>query len=158
MKGARVCYVTSMPIAESTIEYFLRIISTSAQMSLQDIKSKVFFVCCYDESSKKTLSQKILERPLLLQKIKKWVRPTAKSYIQCFISSNLEKEISEQLAIPLFASPWEISYWGTKAGSKKLFKKLNLPQVAPQDVSESFCNSEQSLAENMFKLYRSGIK
>ncbi len=44
----------------------------------------------------------------------------------CFNSTPLEQELSIKLDIPLLASSPELSYWGSKSGSREIFAQCNL--------------------------------
>lgn len=44
----------------------------------------------------------------------------------CFNSTPLEEELSIKLDIPLLASSPELSYWGSKSGSREIFSQCNL--------------------------------
>jgi len=78
------------------------------------------------DSSLKPLSQKILERPRLVERIRKALR-AEKSYMVCFNSSILEQELSLRLGVPLLACSPELLYWGTKSGSREIFAAAGLP-------------------------------
>jgi hypothetical protein len=67
------------------------------------------------------LSAKLLRRPRLLKKIRKFIHPERAS-MSCFISSNLERDLAIKLGIPIFASDPALNYWGTKAGSREAFE------------------------------------
>lgn len=45
----------------------------------------------------------------------------------CFNSTILEQELSVQLGVPLLASSPELSYWGSKSGSREIFNNCKIP-------------------------------
>jgi PGM1 C-terminal domain len=79
----------------------------------------------YDQSAQ-PLSAKILARPRLMQRIQRALRPAA-SYMVCYNSTTLERQLALALNLPLFAVDPELLYWGTKAGSRQLFAEAGLP-------------------------------
>ncbi len=79
-----------------------------------------------DDASPKPLTAKLLERPALLRRLRDHLRPN-KSFITCFNVTPLEQELSEKLQIPILGSSTDLSYLGTKAGSRDLFKRLDVP-------------------------------
>ncbi len=94
------------------------------------------------DSSLKPLTQKIIERPRLLERIRQALR-VDKSFIICYNSSNWEGELSVRLGIPLYAAAPELQIWGTKSGSRQIFAESEVPYP---DGSFSLWNA-QDLAE-----------
>ena len=95
-----------------------------------------------DDASFKPLSQKILERPRLVERIRKALRPQ-KSYMVCFNTTILEQELSLQLSVPLLASSPDLLYWGSKSGSREIFAECN---IAHPDGTPQVWNSEDLVA------------
>ena len=45
----------------------------------------------------------------------------------CYNSTSLERDLSLQLGIPLLAADPDLSYWGTKSGSRQIFAECDIP-------------------------------
>ena len=86
-------------------------------------RERLLLLTTYDNSYK-PLTQEILERPRLVDRIRRALRP-GKSYIVCFNSTHLEQELSVKLGVPLFAASPDLSYWGSKSGSQCNFCRLS---------------------------------
>lgn len=117
----RMIYVTSQPLHPSIIDYYLDLLPGIPSSHARD---RLTLLSTYDQSSK-PLSQKILERPRLVQRIQQCLRPE-KSYMVCYNSTRLERDLSLQLGVPLFSVDPDLLYWGTKGGSRELFAKAGI--------------------------------
>jgi hypothetical protein len=82
-----------------------------------------------DDASARPLTEKLLERPALLARIKELLRP-GRSYISCFVVTELEKRLSELLQVPLLGTDPALGWWGSKAGSRELFARCGVPHPA----------------------------
>ncbi|MBD3881274.1 carboxylate-amine ligase [Phormidium tenue FACHB-886] len=119
---ARLIYVTSQPIHPSVIDYYLQLLPG---VPFSHARERLLLLCAYD-SSLKPLTQKILERPRLLARLRSALRQE-RAYMTCFNSTPLERELSVQLGVPLLAADPELLYWGTKSGSREIFAEAKIP-------------------------------
>ncbi|MEG4998396.1 peptide ligase PGM1-related protein [Microcoleus sp. B4-D4] len=134
----RLIYITSQPLHPMIVDYYLQLLPG---IPFSHARDRLLLFCAYDASAK-SLTQKILDRPRLMERIRQAVRPT-KSYMVCYNSTALERELSVKLGIPLWGSDPDLHYWGTKSGSRQIFKECG---VAYPDGSELVWNAED-LAE-----------
>ncbi|HIK36959.1 MAG: peptide ligase PGM1-related protein [Geminocystis sp.] len=118
----RLIYVTAQPLSPIIIEYYLQLLPG---IPFSHARDRLLLLSTYDNSLK-PLTQKILERPRLVARIKKFLRPD-KSFMVCFNSTVLEQELSVRLGIPLLASSPDLKYWGSKKGSRDIFAECNIP-------------------------------
>jgi PGM1 C-terminal domain/ATP-grasp domain len=118
----RLIYVTSIPIPPILIDYYLHLLPG---IPFSHARDRVFLFSTYDYSLK-PLSQKLLERPRLLERIRAVVS-AEKAFITCYNSTSLERDLSIALNIPLFALDPELLYWGTKSGSREIFAESEVP-------------------------------
>ncbi|MGL5081650.1 MAG: peptide ligase PGM1-related protein [Microcoleaceae cyanobacterium] len=118
----RLIYVTSQPLHPSVIDYYLHLMPG---IPFSHARDRLLLFSAYD-SSHKSLTEKILERPRLLERIAQAVRPN-QTYMVCFNSTQLEQELSVKLGIPLLASDPKLLYWGTKSGSREIFTECEIP-------------------------------
>jgi PGM1 C-terminal domain len=118
----RLIYVTSRPLPSIVIDYYLQLLPG---IPFSHARDRLLLVPLHDQSLK-PLSQKILERPRLMQRIRNALR-TEHSYMVCYNSTPLERELSVQLGIPLMATDPELLYWGTKSGSRQIFAECGIP-------------------------------
>ncbi|MGK7940095.1 MAG: peptide ligase PGM1-related protein [Crocosphaera sp.] len=118
----RLIYVTGQPLSPIIIEYYLQLLPG---IPFSHARDRLLLLTTYDNSFK-PLTQKILERPRLVERIRRALRPN-KSYMVCFNATNLEQELSVKLNVPLFASSPQLSYWGSKSGSREIFSDCSIP-------------------------------
>lgn len=140
----RLIYVTSQPLPSIVIEYYLQALPG---MPFSHARDRLLLLSTYD-ASERPLTQKILERPRLLARIRQALRPE-KSYMVCFNATALERELSVALDIPLLASDPDLLYWGTKSGSREIFAEAGIPYP---DGSE-LVKTEADLAEVAAQLW-----
>ncbi|NJK29989.1 MAG: carboxylate-amine ligase [Acaryochloris sp. SU_5_25] len=117
----RLIYVTSQPLPPIVIDYYLQLLPG---IPFSHARARLLLLPLYDQSLK-PLSQKILERPRLLERIRSSLRPGC-SYMTCFNSTHLEREISVKLNIPLLAADPSLLYLGTKSGSRQVFAECGI--------------------------------
>jgi hypothetical protein len=118
----RLIYVTSQPLCPIIIDYYLQLLSG---IPFSHARDRLLLISTYDNSFK-PLTQKILERPRLIERIRRVLRPQ-KSYIVCYNSTWLEQQLSLELGIPLLAPSPDLLYWGSKSGSREIFAECHLP-------------------------------
>ncbi len=130
----RLIYVTATPLSPIIIDYYLQLLPG---IPFSHARDRLLILSTYD-ASLKSLSQKILERPRLMERIRQSLRPE-KSYMVCFNSTKWERELSVKLGIPLLASDPDLLYWGTKSGSRGIFEMSGIPYP---DGSKLLWNTE----------------
>ncbi|AFZ14264.1 hypothetical protein Cri9333_3439 [Crinalium epipsammum PCC 9333] len=118
----RLIYVTSQPLPPIVIDYYLQLLPG---IPFSHARDRLLLFSTYD-SSLKPLTQKILERPRLMERIRKALRPD-NSFMICYNSTELERDLAVQLEVPLFALDPELLYWGTKSGSRQIFAECGVP-------------------------------
>jgi hypothetical protein len=117
----RLIYVTGQPLSPLIIDYYLQLLPG---IPFSHARERLLLLTTYD-ASLKPLTQKILERPRLVERIRNALRPN-KAYIVCFNSTFLEQELSLKLGVPLLASSPELLYWGSKSGSREIFANCGI--------------------------------
>ncbi|MFB2879274.1 peptide ligase PGM1-related protein [Floridanema aerugineum] len=140
----RVIYVTSQPLPPIVIDYYLQLLPG---IPFSHARDRLMLFSTYD-SSAKPLTQKILERPRLMQRIRQALRPD-KSFMICYNATQLEKDLSLQLEVPLLAADPDLLYWGSKSGSRQIFAESGVPYP---DGSE-LVNNADDLAEAAAELW-----
>ncbi len=118
----RLIYVTSQPLHPSIVDYYLELLPGIPSSHARD---RLDLFSTYD-SSLKPLSEKILERPRLIQRIREKIKPT-EAYMTCYNATALERSLSLALGLPLLAVNPDLLYWGTKSGSRQIFAECGLP-------------------------------
>jgi hypothetical protein len=119
---ARLVYVTSQPIHPLVLEYYLQFLSG---IPASHARSRLTLLCAHD-SSPVPLTQKILERPRLLQRIRAGIPDTSRAYLTVFNSTPLERKLAVLLGIPLNGVDPRLSGLGSKSGSRKIFREAGI--------------------------------
>jgi hypothetical protein len=135
----RIIYVTALPLCPIIIDYYLQLLSG---IPFSHARERLLLVSVYDASFR-PLTEKILERPRLVQKIRRALR-SDRSYIVCYNATNLERELSVKLNVPLLAASPDLNFWGSKSGSRQIFAECQIPHP---DGSYTVNNTTELLAE-----------
>ncbi|MDQ3856621.1 MAG: peptide ligase PGM1-related protein [Chloroflexota bacterium] len=122
----RVVYITSQPIAEPIIDYYLHLLPG---IPISHARKRLELYNCHDGSSV-PLSRKLLDRPRLLERIRRAIPDVNAAHITCFISSSLERSLAVQLGVPLYACDPELAWLGTKSGSREVFREAGIDAPA----------------------------
>lgn len=144
MPRTHVVYVTSVPVDPSIIDYYLHLLPG---ITGYHARQRLTLLSCYDASAK-SLSEKILERPRLIQRIRQHVLPHAPAHITCFNVTEYERRLAVQLQLPLYGCDPELSFLGTKSSSRKIFKTCGI------DVPDGFedVKTKEEVIECLSKL------
>jgi len=127
--GVRMIYVTSKLLPDLVVDAVLELLpgvpTSHARRRLHLFDA--------DDASDRPLTAKLLERPALLGRIAELLRP-GRSYLACFVVTELEKELSERLQVPLLGTDPALGWWGSKAGSRTLFARCGVPHPPGSDL------------------------
>jgi hypothetical protein len=122
MPRTRIIYVTSVPIDPAIIDYYLHLLPG---ITGYHARQRLTLLSCFDASSV-PLTEKILQRPRMIERIKHLIEPNSPAHITCFNVTEFEQTLALQLNIPLYGCDPELNYLGTKSAGRKLFKSLNV--------------------------------
>jgi hypothetical protein len=106
-----------MPIDPVIIDYYLHLLPG---ITGYHARERLTLLSCYD-MSQISLTQKILQRSRLIQRIKKRIPSDHAAHIACFNTTDQERTLAVRLGIPIFGCDPSLNYWGTKSGSRKIF-------------------------------------
>lgn len=118
MPRTQIIYVTSLPVDPAIIDYYLHLLPG---ITGYHARQRLTLLSCFDASAK-SLTQKILDRPRLMQRIKNSIASNSPAHITCFNVTELERSLSVKLNIPLYGCDPALNFLGTKTGSRKIFK------------------------------------
>ncbi len=123
MPNTNVVYVSSMPVDPVIVDYYLHLLPG---ITGYHAKSRLTMLSCYDISAK-SLIEKILERPRIIQRIKQHIKSPGAAHLACFNVSQLEKKLALQLGIPIYGCDPDLLHLGSKSGSRKIFRQCKIP-------------------------------
>jgi pheganomycin biosynthesis PGM1-like protein len=119
---ARMVFVTSQPVHPFVLEYYFQFL---AGIPGSHARARLTLLCAYD-ASPRSLTEKILERPRLLQRIREGIGDTSRAYLTVFNSTVLERKLAVLLDIPLNGVDPNLIHLGTKSGSRKVFREAGV--------------------------------
>ena len=119
----RMIYVTSMPVASETIEYYLSLLSGVIP---SHARARLSMVAVHD-ATPRSLSEKLLERPQLLARISAMIPNRSRSHLVPYNTTELERDLAISLGIPMFGADPRLASLGTKTGCRRLFGEVGVP-------------------------------
>jgi hypothetical protein len=113
----RMVYVSSMPISEQIVEYYLSLLPGIIP---SHARARLHLVSVGD-SSPRPLVDKLLARPRLLAHIASLVPDLGRSHLVPYTSTTRERDLSLLLGIPMYAADPRLYPLGTKTGCRRIF-------------------------------------
>src|ERR687896_658766 len=147
MPRTHLVLVTSQPIATPIVDYYLHLLPG---VPLRHARRRLTLLSCHD-SSDVPLTEKILERPRLIERIRAAIVDPDAAHMTCFNSTALERSLAVRLDIPLYGNDPELNYLGTKSGSREVFREAGIP--LPDGFEH--LRDAQDIAEAVVELKRS---
>jgi hypothetical protein len=127
---ARLVYVTSEAIQPAVVDYYLDLLPG---VLAWHAKQRLTLVSPLDGSSR-PLSQKLLERPRLIERIRSLIADPARAHLVPFITTPLERDLAMALGIPMYGADPKHFHLGTKSGARRIFAEEGVPH--PQGSGE----------------------
>jgi hypothetical protein len=122
MPRTHVIFVTSVPVDTTIIDYYLHLLPG---ITGQHARQRLSLLSCYD-ASRHSLTEKILDRPRLIKRIKEKIKNPMLSHMACFNVTEHELQLALQLDIPVFGANPALLWVGTKSGSRQLFREIGV--------------------------------
>lgn len=119
---ARLIYLTSQPIHPMVLDYYLQLL---VGIPASHARARLTLLCAYD-SSPRSLTEKILERPRLMERITAAIDDRSQAYLTVFNATARERSLAVRLGIPMNATDPTLSGWGSKSGSRRLFREMGV--------------------------------
>jgi hypothetical protein len=126
MPRTHVVYLTSMPIDPVIVDYYLHLLPG---ITGYHAKKRLHLLSCYD-ASPRSLTEKILERPRLIERIKQSIPQSHIAHMACFNVTDKERTLSVELGLPIYGCDPDLFDLGNKSNGRKIFKACGL-NVAP---------------------------
>lgn len=143
---ARLVYVTSHPIHPLVLEYYLQLL---VGIPASHARARLTLLCVHDVSAR-PLTQKLLERPRLLARIRGVLRDPERAYLTVYNSTPLERRLAVCLGLPLDGADPSLAELGTKSGSRRVFRAAGL--ALPDGVED--LRDEADVVEALAELKR----
>src|SRR6184192_4409710 len=141
---ARLIYVTSQTILPSIIDYYLDLLPGVIP---SHARPRLFLLSPLD-GSVRPLSDKLLDRPRLIERIRSLVIDPNRAHLVPFNTTDREKELALRLGIPMYGADPKFFPLGTKSGCRKIFMEENVPHP----VGRENIGSKEELADAIVEL------
>jgi hypothetical protein len=138
----RMIYVTSMPVAPEIVEYYLSLLSGVIP---SHARARLHMVSVND-SSPRSLSEKLLDRPLLLRRIAASIPNRERCHLVPYNTTELERDLALALGIPMYGADPRLAPLGSKSGCRRLFAELDVPHPLGVEDLHTMDEVAQALA------------
>ncbi|MGE0703892.1 MAG: peptide ligase PGM1-related protein, partial [Vicinamibacterales bacterium] len=120
---ARLIYVTSQTIHPDVIDYYLDLLPGVIS---GHAKKRLFLVSPLDGSSR-PLSEKLLERPRLMRKLRSLIPNPDHAHLVPYSTTPRERDLALALGIPMYGADPKFFPLGTKTGARRIFAEEGVP-------------------------------
>src|SRR5213596_4185751 len=141
---ARLIYVTSQTILPSIIDYYLGLLPGVIP---SHARQRLFLISPLDLSVR-PLSDKLLDRPRLMERIRSLIMDPDRAHLVPFNTTNREQELALRLGIPMYGADPKFFPLGTKSGCRKLFQDEDVAHPLGQEN----LGSEDTLIEAIMEM------
>jgi hypothetical protein len=120
---ARLVYVTGQRILPSIVDYYLDLLPG---VIASHAKARLFLPSPLD-GSPVPLSQKLLARPRLLERIRSLIKDPDRAHLVPYNTTEMERDLALALGIPMYGADPRHFHFGTKSGCRKIFDEEGVP-------------------------------
>jgi hypothetical protein len=118
----RMIYVTSMPVAESVVEYYLGLLPG---VIISHARARLTMISIGD-AGPDPLSSKLLHRPRLLGEIRSLIPNARRCHLIPYNTTGMERDVALSLGIPMYGADPRLIGLGTKTGCRRMFEELGV--------------------------------
>lgn len=136
MPRTHVVYITSMPVDPDIIDYYLHLLPG---ITGHHAKKRLHLLSCYDASSR-SLTEKILERPRVIDRIRQSIPTDHTAHLACFNVTEKERALAVELGLPIYGCDPDLFDLGNKSNGRKIFKACGL--TAPEGFEDLYSEKE----------------
>lgn len=126
---ARMIYVTGQTIHPDIIDYYLDLMPGVIR---SHARSRLFFVSPM-EATDRALSDKLLDRPRLIDRIRDLIVDPDRAHLVPFMTTWADRELAMRLGIPMYGADPKDVHFGTKSEGRKLFARAGIPHPAGKE-------------------------
>jgi hypothetical protein len=123
LPNTRLVFVSSTPIEPAIVDYYLGLLP-----GIPRSRSRPRLVMLSaSDASPLTLTQKVLDRPRLLERIRDAMGEPRLAHLSCFNVTPCERTLAVRLGIPLYGCDPALLHLGSKSGSRAAFREAGVP-------------------------------
>jgi hypothetical protein len=115
-----IVYITSLPVADAIVEYYLRFLPDSA-----GARRRLHMVVVGEDSGR-ALTAKVLDAPHVIERVRNLVDGAEHAYVLPFNVTALEGRFAELVDLPLFGARPELAALGNKTESRRAARKAGV--------------------------------
>jgi hypothetical protein len=116
----RLVFVTAVPVDDAVVEYFLRYLPDRV------LARQRLHLVTVDDPTPRALSEKLLERPDVLERIRSLAQRQPPACVLPFNVTELEARVSDALELPVFGASPEHFALGSKTGSRQVARRASV--------------------------------
>jgi hypothetical protein len=139
--GLELTYVTSLPVARRTIDYYISVLPRRVRLSAR----KRLRLVSLGDSGQHPLSEKLLARPHVLEQIRGTLAGPKVVYLMPYNSTAVERDIALALDIPLYGADPDHAWLGTKSGARALFAQARVPHPLGAEHIKSIADATEAI-------------
>lgn len=118
----RMIYVTSQPVSEAVIEYYLGLLPGVIPRQAR-ARLTMFHI---GDASGGSLSSKLLARPKVLREIKALIPNPARCHLIPYNTTATERDVALSLGIPMYGADPRLADLGSKTGCRRMFEEVGV--------------------------------
>jgi PGM1 C-terminal domain/Pre ATP-grasp domain len=122
-ESLRIVYVTSSPVATTTVDYCLSLLPARLRWSAR----RRLTLVSADDASPRPLSAKLLAQPGLLDEIRSALPDRGLAQLVPYDTTECERQLALALDIPMYGADPRHRHLGTKTGCRELFARIGVP-------------------------------
>ena len=139
----RLIFVTSRPIDASIIDYYLHLLPG---IPSGHARRRLTLLACHDASNK-PLTEKLLERPRLMERIRGQLGDISSARLSCFNVTPLERTLAVRLGIPVYGCDPALAPLGSKSGSREAFEAAGIRYPPGVENLRDLGDAKEALAK-----------
>ncbi len=143
LPNTRIVFVTSTPLEPAIVDYYLGLLPG---VEPEAARRRLALLSASD-ASPTTLTQKILDRPRLLERIRGAIGNPEDAHLSCFNVTPCERTLAVRLGIPLYGCDPALMRLGGKSGSRSAFREAGVPLPDGAEDLASVADLVEALAE-----------
>ncbi len=141
--AVRMTYVTSSLVAPAIVDYCLSLLPPRMR---SDARSRLSLLAVGERTSR-SLSEKLLERPELLARIRRAIADPSRAQLVPYTTTPLERDVALALDIPMYGADPRHAEFGTKSGCRRLFARAGVPHPAGAEGLRGVTDAIAAIAE-----------
>jgi hypothetical protein len=132
-------YITSLPVDEAIVEYYLRFVPDPA-----DARRRLHLVVVGEDSGR-ALTSKVLDSPRVIERVRSLVDGVEHAYVLPFNVTDLEGRFAELVGLPIFGAAPALATLGSKTESRRAARRAGVDVLDGEEDLRSVAELEAAL-------------